>query len=185
MPKADRINFMNQSFQKTLLYSALALTGGFAVLGFLQKDSWWPAWLAGFCLLLAIYFVLYHPKKKDEKQKEIESILPESAKAALQQGEIPLMRSELKLKPNEKLLWLDQMRTDYYNSKPRVFYLTTSRLVCLDEDFRFSHPVDQMEITFSKGNVRVKAGKSKMAFLCASPESLQQAWTMAAGQKRS
>lgn len=175
---------MNQSLKKTFLYTAMVLCGGFALLSLLQKDPWWPAWLAAFCIVLIVYFVLFNPKKKEEKQPELESILPDSAKDALAKGMVPQIPSPLKLKIKERLYWSDQMRTDYYNSKPHVFYLTSQRLVCLDDDFRFSHPIDQVGLLFDEDSVLVTSGKVKMRFKTASLPSMQQAWVLIHKQSR-
>lgn len=173
---------MNQSLVKTLLYSGLVLCGGFAILSWIEQDAAWVFWLIGFCIVLSIFFALFHPGKKPVREPELESVLPDSARRALSEGRIPQLTSPLKLKSGEALLWADQMRTDYYNSKPRLFYLTTQRLVCLDEDFRFSHPISEMELTFGEDSVRIRSGKSVMPFKAASLSSLEQAWKLAAGR---
>lgn len=171
---------MNQSLLKTIIYSALAITGGFALLGWMENDAGWVCWLIAFCAALALYFGICHPRNKEERQKEIETILSEESRQNLDQGKSLDVASPLKLKSGEQLYWADQMRTDYYNSKPHVFYLTSKRLVCLDEEFRFSHPLDQITIEFLQGRVVVQAGNKKLAFLCASPDYFQKAWKLVA-----
>lgn len=175
---------MNQSAKKTLLLSTLVLCAGFAILCFFEKDPYWVAWLIGACVFGGMYLYFYHPKKSEPKEAEITSILPDQAREDLANGKMPvLVSSDLKLKRGEVLLWNDQMRTDFYNSKPRVFYLTNYRLVCLEEDFQMSHPVRQMEITVNAPRLHVLSNGKKMTFLCASPESFMQAWAMTERKK--
>lgn len=176
--KTVRMGTMNHSTLKTLLYAALALSGGFAVLCFLERDSSWFYWTIGFCALLAFFLYRFHPKKTAPKEPEVQSVLPEEAVLALDQGKRPDLASPLKLRAGEHLLWADQMRTDYYNSRPHLFYLTTSRLVCLDEDFRFSHSLKDLSFTFAEDRVRIQTPKSKMDFKTASPRSMEQAWKL-------
>lgn len=176
--KTVTMDLMNQSVLKTLLISLLVLCGGFTILCYLQNDSSWSLWLIGTCIAASIYFGVHRPKKKEAKEPEVESILPDSAKEALLNGQKPEIPSALKLKNGEAVYWVDQMRTDYYNSKPRVFYLTNQRLVCLDEDFRFFHPIDQIRVTKLPNTLLVEVEKSKMKFKCASSEAFLQAWAM-------
>ena len=169
---------MNQSVTKTLIITAMVLCGGFAVLCYIQSDPSWSLWLIGLCVAACIYFAIYRPKKKAQKEPEVQSILPDSAREALLAGQKPEIGSALKLKKGEHLYWADQMRTDYYNSKPRDFYLTNERLACLDDDFRFSHPVSSMNVTANSDLIRIVQGKSKMTFRCASPDAFMAAWNM-------
>lgn len=169
---------MNQSVTKTLILTAMVLCGGFAILCYVQSDPSWSLWLIACCVVACIYFGIYRPKKKAHKEPEVQSILPDSAREALMAGQKPQIGSSLKLKKGEHLYWADQMRTDYYNSKPRIFYLTNERLVCLDDDFRFSHPVSSMIITINSDLIRIEHGKSKMTFRCASPEAFMAAWNL-------
>ncbi len=169
---------MNQSVTKTLLLSALVLCGGFSILCYFQNDSSWSLWLIATCVVACIYFGIYRPKKTAAKEPEVESILPDVAKEALLNGQKPQIPCDLKLKNGETVYWVDQMRTDYYNSKPHVFYLTNQRLVCLDEEFRFFHPITQIQVTKMPDTLLIEAEKSKMKFKCASPEAFMKAWAM-------
>lgn len=169
---------MNKSLKKTLLLSLMVLTGGFALLTWMEGESSWMMWLLAFAVVLSIYLMAFHPKKKTEKAEDLVSVLSEKAKDSLMQGEIPQYETRLQLKHGETLYWCDNMRTDYYNSKPHLFYLTDKRLICLDDDFRFSHPLDSIDIKVNAPRVEVVVNKKKMAFLAASPDALQKAWSM-------
>ncbi len=171
---------MNQTAKKTILLTLMAITGGFAALCLMEQDPTWTLWLAGFAFVLSIYLFLFHSsKKKQPKRPEVQSVLDPEAIKALEAGQIPKLEGKLKLRTGEKLFWTDQMRTDFYNSEPYLFYLTDQRLVCLDENFHFSHPLNAMTITRKENKISIKAGKTKMTFLCASPEAFMQALALA------
>lgn len=163
---------------KTLLLSLMVLTGGFTLLSFMEGEQTWIWWFVGFAAVLSAYLFVFHPKQKSEKQPDLISVLPENAAAALEEGRIPDLDSDLRLKSGEKLYWMDQMRTDYYNTKPHLFYLSDQRLVCLDEDFRFSHTLDSMNPVIEGSRIRIQNGKAKMTFLCASPQAFENAWNL-------
>ncbi len=179
------MSVMNQSVKKTILLSGFVLCAGFALLCFFEKDPSWVFWLVGACGFGGIYLYFFHPKKAMDKEPEITSILPDQAREDLAHGIKPVLVSDVKMKRGEVLLWTDQMRTDFYNSKPRVFYLTNYRLVCLEEDFQISHSVRQMEVTADGPRITITVNGKKMTFLCASPESFMQAWAMSERKKES
>lgn len=172
---------MNRSLLKTIIYAGMIFTGGFAVLSLVNKDSDWRLWLIAFFAILCLYYVLIRPKNREEQNQEVYTILPDSARKALNLNQIPVIgATQLRLIQGEHLYWVDQMRTNYYNSKPHVFYLTDKRLVCLDEDFSFAHPLQDLKITFKpKSNeITVKVKKAELSFLCASKKEMELAFNM-------
>lgn len=173
---------MNQSILKTCLGSGLVLCGGFAILCFLEGQSIWIGWTFGFCALLIVYLMSFHPKKKVAKEPHLRSILSSQAKEALATQAIPKKESldpNFPLNPKEYLVWADQMCTDYYNSKPHLVYLTNQRLVCLEPDFAFSHPLSHLEIAFFPDKLKLQKNKKNiMTFKVASLEAFQQAWML-------
>lgn len=175
---------MNQSLKKTCLLSLLVVCGGFAILCFLEKESSWLFWTLGFCGILMVYLVCFHPKKDLEKKEEkMQSTLSQKAQEALAKGQIPNkedLASGFLLQPKERLLWADYMRTDYYHSKPHFVYLTNQRLVCFDPDFSFSHPIQSLTIRFSQDKIILQKNKKNiMSFLVASAPAFEQAWKLA------
>lgn len=175
---------MNQSLKKTCLLSLMVICGGFAILCFLEKESSWLFWVLGFCGALMVYLLLFHPKKDLQKPEEkMQSVLSPKAQEALALGQIPRkedLASNFPLQAGEKLLWADQMRTDYYQSKPHLVYLTNQRIVCFEPDFSFSHPIGPLTIRFSPSKITLQKGKKNMmSFLVASPEAFEQAWKLA------
>lgn len=161
---------------KTLLLCGLILCGGFAVLSLIEHDRAWLWWFAGAMFFLSFY--LRQLKSQITKQQPMTSVLPQSAKEDLAAGKIPQMSSQLLLGSEEKLLWSDWMRTDYYQSKPHLFYLSTRRLVCLDEDFCVDLPVDQVDLAVDNERITIMTSGKKLAFRTASPQSLAQAWAI-------
>ncbi|MDE5759137.1 MAG: hypothetical protein K2H85_11075 [Allobaculum sp.] len=174
---------MNQSFLKTCLLSGLVLCGGFTILCFLEKQSIWIGWLIGFCVILTLYLFRFHPKNSPQKKDVLQSVLSDQAKESLARQSIPSFKSlssDFPLQAEEHLLWADQMRTDYYNSKPHLVYLTNKRLVCFDSDFSFSQPVQALQITFLPNKIKLqKNNKTLMTFQVASPKAFEQAWSLA------
>ncbi len=174
---------MNQSFLKTCLLSGLVLCGGFTVLCFLEKQSVWIGWLIGFCVMLTLYLWRFHPKTSPQKEAVLQSVLSDQAKESLARQSVPPLESldsTFPLQAQEQLLWADQMRTDYYNSKPHLVYLTNKRLVCFEPDFSFSQPVQALKITFLPDKIKLqKNNKTLMSFKVASPTAFEQAWSLA------
>lgn len=172
---------MNHSLQKTLIYAGLIFSGGFTVLNLVNKDASWRLWLFAFLVVLCFYYVLIRPKNREEKNQEVYTILPDSARKALNENQMPHIGApQLRLQNGEHLYWVDQMRTNYYNSKPHVFYLTNKRLVCLDENFRFAHPLQDLKVTFKpqSNQLTIKIKKAELSFLCASSNEMKLAFYM-------
>ncbi len=172
---------MNQSFFKTCLLSGLILCGGFAILCFLEKQPIWIGWTLGFCVIWMIYFI--QPKSNPHKEEALHSLLSDQAKKSLAAYTVPTKESlsfDFPLQQGERLIWADQMRTDYYNSKAHLIYLTNKRLVCFDPDFAFSHPIQALKITFFPDKIKLqKNDKVLMTFKVASLKAFEQAWTLA------
>lgn len=168
---------------KTLIYSVLVLCGGFAAIGFFSHDPQWTMWLAAFMAILAAVSIMQNKKAPKERPEALESVLPSEAAKALKEGKIPQLHPDLMIYPDETCLWYDQVRTDYYDSKPRVLCLTTRRLFCADPNFRFSSPIEEVSIEPGKRGVSIKRGGKPMNFLLASPEALLQAWQLAKPDK--
>lgn len=165
---------MKNTALKTVLLCALALCGGFAVIGYFEGDSSWWIWALVFIPVLIAYSLLCS-KSRPQKKEPVASVLDEEKRKQMEAGIVEPMESDVALKNGEKLLWKDYMRLDYYESTPHLFYLTDNRLFCLDEDFSFSHPLKS--IVFHKGNngISLEIGKKKYSFVTPSQKAFENA----------
>lgn len=173
---------MNYTLIKTIVYIAMVLTSSLVVIHFIQYQPIWKFWLLVFSFFAGIYFMYIRPRNRQQEEHEIYTILPRTARQALLAHRKPNIKcKQLKLLGQEELYWMDQMRTNYYRSKPHVFYLTNLRLICLDEDFYFVHPLKDLKFDFDltqSNEVNIHVQKAQISFLCASKEEMKSALSL-------
>lgn len=168
------------------IYALMVLCGMFALLGYFNHDEGWQLWLAGFMGILAAVSIMQNKKAPKERQDpQISSVLPEEAKKQLEEGTMPKLHPDVLIYPDEQCIWMDRTRTDFYDSKPVMLYLTTRRLFCTDPNFRFSHPLDKVEITPDKRGVKIRLGSRTMPFLMDDALSFEKAWKLAKAAENS
>lgn len=177
--KTAIITIVKYTVIKTITYIAMVLSSGLMVFNVVHHSPIWKFWLVIFTLFIGVYYAYLRPKILQEKEHEIYTILPQSARKALLAHRKPkIKRKQLPLLKHEEVYWIDQMRTNYYQSKPHVFYLTNLRFFCLDEDFHFVHRLQDLKFDFNltQANVvNIQVKKANISFLCPSKTEMELA----------
>lgn len=164
---------------KTLIHSLLALSGGFALIGWFTHDPHWMTYLAAFMGILVVVSLMQNKKSPAEKTDHtLKTLLPKQAAADLAKGKLPDLHPEALIYPDETCVWMDQVRQDYYDSKPVTMLMTTRRLFCPDPNQRFSHSLDKVSITRTKRGVTIQLGGRKMPYLCLDSDSMVKAYEL-------
>lgn len=173
---------MKYTVIKTITYIALVFSSSLMVFNFVHRNPIWKFWLFIFVCFVGVYYAYLRPKILQEQECEIYTILPQTARKALFNHQKPSIQNKhLELLLHEDIYWVDQMRTNYYKSKPHVFYLTNLRFICLDEDFHFIHPLQELKFDFELGRsneVNIQVKKANISFLCPSKPELEIALSL-------
>ncbi|MEY8379792.1 hypothetical protein [Ileibacterium valens] len=181
---------MEKSTYKTLYWSVVIITVGFAVMEFMDENAARASlWLAiGSVVLIGMSLWDKKRKQKQNQSKEssqtsaLTSILTEDQKKDMKKGElIPLQIDQKFLKPKEILYWADQARQDHYDGKEGLLLLSDQNIAFENPDFSFRHPVHLVKVKETKNGIELEIRGRKMKFVTASNTEFLEVWKQLRG----